>query len=61
METPEGRHRPGKWHDGFGDRARNIVNGHHYKLDTFYAIIGLTLHQQSQGVPMAVPSVFQLP
>ena len=60
METPEGHHRPGKRHDSVGDHARNIVNGYYHKLDTLYAIIGLTPHPQGQRAPGAVPPVFQL-
>ena len=60
METPEGHCRPDEKHNSFGDHTQNIVNDLHYELDTFYAIIGLTLHQQRQGAPMAMPSAFQL-
>ena len=61
MKTPEGHHEPGETHSGLGVKAQNIVNDLHHKLDTYHATFGLTLHQQSQGAPTAVPSVFQLP
>ena len=61
METPEGNHTPCEEHNNLGVKAQNIVNDLHHKLDTYHATFGLTLHQQSQGVPLAVPAVLQLP
>ena len=60
VETPEGHHRPNEKHDGLGVHTKDIVNVYYHKLDTIYALIGLTPHPQGQRAPGAVPLVFQL-
>ena len=60
METPEGYHQPGEKHNYFGVHFQDIVNHFDHELDTIHTTVGMTLHKQSQGAPMAVPLVFQL-